>query len=451
MDNLEVVTIEARIPKVVDITIPTNGIIGAGYIAGPAGRDGRDGLTGPEGPRGPQGIPGPKGNAFTYEDFTPEQLEALKGPRGADGDIGPMGPRGMQGEPGKDGKPFTYDMFTQEQLVALKGPKGDTGLQGPKGEPFRFEDFTPEQLEKLKGPAGTGGNVDLSAYTTKKDADNLYLKKVDLRNYLTMIGDPKYALKTELSSYLKSEVASNYYVTKLFAENTYATKTSIENYISKTAASNTYVSKIFAENTYATKTNLNDYMKTAAANSVFLSKISAENTYVSKANAETSYSKKSELNDYVKKSEINQYTSSANVQLTPEQIEKLRGPKGDPGDNVNLETVAKIKNLLLDNNVCVHSDSLEGILLEYFEAQRNSTTIYLIGDEGIADPYITVSEGKINIQYGVTLPFQINDGEIQYMSMQNISVHLPSTTENTTIKFYSARMKLMYTKVIEVL
>ena len=407
MDNLEVVTIEARIPKVVDITIPTNGIIGTGYIAGPqgpAGRDGRDGLTGPEGPRGPQGEPGPKGeqgpkgDAFTYEDFTPEQLEALKGPRGADGDIGPTGPQGNtglqgpKGEPGKDGKPFTYDMFTQEQLESLKGPKGDTGLQGPKGEPFRYEDFTPEQLEKLKGPAGTGGNVDLSAYATKKDADNLYLKKVDLRNYLTMIGDPKYALKTELSSYLKSEVASNYYVTKLFAEN----------------------------------------------------------TYVSKANAETSYSKKSELNDYVKKSEINQYTSSANVQLTPEQIEKLRGPKGDPGDNVNLETVAKIKNLLLDNNVCVHSDSLEGILLEYFEAQRNSTTIYLIGDEGIADPYITVSEGKINIQYGVTLPFQINDGEIQYMVTGEVSVPLPSTTEPVTIKFYNARMKLMHTKTVEV-
>ena len=258
MDKLEVVTIEARIPKVVDITIPTNGIIGTGYIAGPqgpAGRDGRDGLTGPEGPRGPQGEQGPKGDAFTYEDFTQEQLEALKGPRGADGDIGPMGPRGMQGEPGKDGKPFTYDMFTQEQLEALKGPKGADGKQGPKG---------------------------------------------------------------------------------------------------------------------------------------------------------------------------------------------------DPGDNVNLETVAKIKNLLLDNNVCVHSDSLEGILLEYFEAQRNSTSIYLIGDEDIGEPYITVNEGKINIQYGATLPFQINDGEIQYMKNGSIEVPLPSTTEPITIKFYNARMKLMFTKTVEV-
>ena len=127
-----------------------------------------------------------------------------------------------------------------------------------------------------------------------------------------------------------------------------------------------------------------------------------------------------------------------------------RGRKGPQGDNVNLETVAKIKNLLLDNNVLVKSDSLEGILLEYFEAQKNSNTVYLIDDASVAEPYITVNEGKINITYGVTLPFRINDGEIQYMSMANISVPLPSTTENTTIKFYNARMKLMFTKTVEV-
>lgn len=127
-----------------------------------------------------------------------------------------------------------------------------------------------------------------------------------------------------------------------------------------------------------------------------------------------------------------------------------QGPKGDQGDNVNLETVAKLKNLLLDNNVFVHSDSLEGILLEYFQAQRDSTTIYLMHDEGIPEPYITIEEGKINITYGVTLPFQINDGEIQYMSMGNMAIPLPSTTGPITIKFYNARMKLMHTKTIDV-
>ena len=136
--------------------------------------------------------------------------------------------------------------------------------------------------------------------------------------------------------------------------------------------------------------------------------------------------------------------------FTPEQLNALKGPKGEQGDNVNLETVAKIKNLLLDNNVLVKSDSLEGILLEYFEAQKNSNNVYLIDDAGVAEPYITVNEGEINIMYGSTLPFQINDGEIQYMGTGHISVPLPSTTENTTIKFYNARMKLMFTKTVEV-
>ena len=136
--------------------------------------------------------------------------------------------------------------------------------------------------------------------------------------------------------------------------------------------------------------------------------------------------------------------------FTPEQLNALKGPKGEQGDNVNAEVVAKIKNLLLDNNVFVHSDSLEGIMLEYFEAQRNSTSIYLMGDDGIPDPYITVNEGKIYISYGATLPFQINDGEIQYMKTSSVEVPLPSTTENTTIKFYNARMKLMFTKTVEV-
>lgn len=145
--------------------------------------------------------------------------------------------------------------------------------------------------------------------------------------------------------------------------------------------------------------------------------------------------------------------------FTSEQLELLKGPKGDTGengeqgpkgeqgDNVNLETVAKIKNLLLDNNVLVKSDSLEGIMLEYFKAQTGG--LNFSKDIDLPEPYIQIHEGILEINYVTTLPFQINDGEVQYMEAQNVERPLPSTTENTTIKFYNARMKLMYTKLIE--
>lgn len=145
--------------------------------------------------------------------------------------------------------------------------------------------------------------------------------------------------------------------------------------------------------------------------------------------------------------------------FTSEQLELLKGskgdtgengeqgPKGEQGDNVNLETVAKIKNLLLDNNVLVKSDSLEGIMLEYFKAQTGGLNFNK--DIDLPEPYIQIHEGILEINYVTTLPFQINDGEVQYMEAQNVERPLPSTTENTTIKFYNARMKLMYTKLIE--
>ena len=232
--------------------------------------------------QGPKGDPGPKGEPFKFSDFTQDQLNALKGPKGdpglqgEPGRNGLNGEQGIQGPPGKAGKPFTYDMFTAEQLAALKGPKGDPG------------------------PPGTGGSVDLSAYPTKEYCDTTY------------------ATKTNLSDYVKTAALNNYYVSKLFAENTYATKASLSDYMKTAAASNTFVSRIFADNTYSKKTDLNSYMTTAAIKDTFVSRVYADNNYAAKAN----------LSDYVKKSEISRYTSS--VQLTPEQLEKLKGPKGEP-------------------------------------------------------------------------------------------------------------------------
>lgn len=66
-------------------------------------------------------LKGDKGEAFRYEDFTPEQVSALKGPKGD---------TGAQGDKGDKGEAFTYSDFTAEQIATLKGPKGDTGDAG---------------------------------------------------------------------------------------------------------------------------------------------------------------------------------------------------------------------------------------------------------------------------------------------------------------------------------
>ena len=77
--------------------------------------------------------------AHGYKGTEQEWLDSLKGLQGP------------QGEPGLKGAPFRYEDFTPEQLGALKGPKGD------KGNPFVYADFTTEQLEALKGPKGDKG------------------------------------------------------------------------------------------------------------------------------------------------------------------------------------------------------------------------------------------------------------------------------------------------------
>lgn len=238
-------------------------------------------LQGPKGEPGEQGPPGPPGPP------------GEPGRNGIDGLNGEQGLQGIQGPPGKDGKPFTYDMFTQEQLENLKGPKGE---QGPPG------------------PPGTGANVDLSAYATKQEADNLYLKKVDIRSYLTMLGDPKYALKTELN-----------------------------NYLSSTDAVNNYAQKGWATQTFAYKNDLGTFIKKNEIAQYALTPGDASTRYVNKLEGQ-SFAQKSELNDYVKKTEINQYASSTQgppgpkgepfkySDFTQDQLNALKGPKGDKGE-----------------------------------------------------------------------------------------------------------------------
>ena len=202
---------------------------------GPRGTQGPQGPKGETGPRGLQGEKGDKGNAFTYSDFTAEQLTSLKGEKG---DTGPQGPKGEQGPAGKDGTSYTVNglystlsalqsahptgsagdawfVGTSENNVvyqwdvdkaawvnvgALKGPKGDTGARGPAGADGAKGDTGPEGPRGPQGetgPAGANGKTPVKGtdYFTPTDVNEIAAEaanKVDvssITNKVSKSGD----------------------------------------------------------------------------------------------------------------------------------------------------------------------------------------------------------------------------------------------------------------------
>ena len=140
-----------------------------------------------KGEKGDTGAQGEKGNAFTYADFTPEQLAALKGEKG---DVGDTGPQGIQGEKGDTG---------EQGIQGIKGDKGEKGEKGEKGDAFTYDDFTIEQLADLKGEKGDTGDVS-TEYLHNNFASSI--KNTVSGEYISIkdVSSAEHDLKIQLSS-----------------------------------------------------------------------------------------------------------------------------------------------------------------------------------------------------------------------------------------------------------
>ena len=104
------------------------GDIGPQGEKGDKGDTGEQGIQGIQGIKGDKGDKGEKGDPFTYTDFTPEQLAALKGDKGdtgekgvqgEKGDRGAQGPKGDKGDPGEITTAYANNTFSN----TLKGSK----------------------------------------------------------------------------------------------------------------------------------------------------------------------------------------------------------------------------------------------------------------------------------------------------------------------------------------
>ena len=114
---------------------------------------------------GDTGEKGDTGDAFTYDDFTPEQLAGLKGDTGDTGPAGPKGDTGDKGETGAKGD---------------KGDTGETGATGEKGEQGLKGDTGDTGATGDTGPAGAKGDTGATGIgTTIKGSYNTYQELVN--------------------------------------------------------------------------------------------------------------------------------------------------------------------------------------------------------------------------------------------------------------------------------
>lgn len=126
--------------------------------------------------KGDKGDQGEKGDAFTYADFTPEQLAALKGEKGDKGDAGEQGPQGIQGEQGPQGE------------VGSAGADG-VGVETVKIEYVEGVPHVKVTYDDVDATVQDAGPLDLNQITEYVDLKKLVAKLQSQLNSTCPFGD----------------------------------------------------------------------------------------------------------------------------------------------------------------------------------------------------------------------------------------------------------------------
>lgn len=121
-----------------------------------------------------------RGKAFTYDDFTEEQLALLKGPKGDKGEVGAIGPQGVQGP------------------IGPIGPKGD---KGDKGDDLKIDGVVSSTSQLPTGTTASNYIVGDDLYFRVEGQSN-WQKGLKLKNEVTLKSDGYFYIdnvKTEIN------------------------------------------------------------------------------------------------------------------------------------------------------------------------------------------------------------------------------------------------------------
>ena len=122
--------------------------------------------------------PGPQGDAFTYDDFTPEQLEALKG---TDGKDGVDGKDGIDGQNGKSAFEIAQENgFVGTEVEWLESLKGEGLSQADK-----------DLINSIPGDLSTGSFPESSIVDSPTAASNGFATVQDVMDYVNALIEKK--------------------------------------------------------------------------------------------------------------------------------------------------------------------------------------------------------------------------------------------------------------------